>query len=334
MTSGSLLAIAIVAAAPTTPMARPTVTSTVGWSSSTSVIETPAATSTPRPVRSSPVMPISPPSGTAFAVELVTSSVTPAPTSGTRATSRAVRRRRSADATSPSASQTAGDRESDSCAPTPLTRPGLRELRPWSHPARNAASGAATHATMAPGKESVPLRSSHAVARRDADHRHGNGQVLDGPREQEADHATRPGVGDGKEQAADRRDLPDRDVEAHPRGDRKGDRRSERSAAPRAEEAVRRREGGDGRVEARQPGEDTATEPAGPGQQDSRGNRAAAEHQRAPGAPTNVAAVGARPAARNTVAIATARLPSTIIATATAITPAADSSGAETPISE
>ena len=38
-----------------------------------------------------------------------------------------------------------------------------RELRPFSHPARNAASGARTQARAAPGMESAPLRSSHAV---------------------------------------------------------------------------------------------------------------------------------------------------------------------------
>src|SRR5579864_284046 len=52
-----------------------------------------------------------------------------------------------------------------------------------------------------------------------------------------------------------------------------------------------------------------------------------------PGPPAKVAAVGVRPAARQTTAITTARRPSTIIAITAAITPAAESRGAETPIS-
>jgi hypothetical protein len=107
VTSGSLLAMAMVAAAPTTPMVRPTETSIEGWSSSTSVIERPAATSTPCPARSRPVMAASPPSGTAVVDDRATSRVNAAPTSGITATACDVRRRRSADATRPSASHAA-----------------------------------------------------------------------------------------------------------------------------------------------------------------------------------------------------------------------------------
>ena len=186
----------------------------------------------------------------------------------------------------------------------------------------------------APGSESPPLRSSHAVPV--------ESETIATPTARSSTvRATRsrmtpqrPGVRGREEQSLDRcGDLPDGDVEAHPRGDRDRDRGSERADASRAEQPVGGRERRDRRDRARQPtGGRRPSDPTRPGE-DAPPPRRSRASTATPGAPPKVAAVGAIPAARKTTAIATARRPSTIIATTPASTPAAESSGAETPIS-
>src|ERR1700686_590880 len=88
-----------------------------------------------------------------------------------------------------------------------------------------------------------------------------------------------------------------------------------------------------GMVGSRRDGHGRTGPPSPPAQPSTTAPIAEAASTATPAPPPKAAAVGVSPAARKTTAITTARRPSTTSANPAANTPAAESSGAETPIS-